>query len=74
VEDVSPLVKQVVSKEMASQEELNKIQIAQVIEQYQRFPGDTGSSEVQSEFVVPLSFYFYLFFKLWTEIFALQLL
>lgn len=31
----------------ASQHELNKAQIARAIETFQRFPGDTGSSEVQ---------------------------
>ncbi|CAI5721895.1 unnamed protein product [Peronospora destructor] len=31
----------------ASQHELNKAQIATAVETFQRFPGDTGSSEVQ---------------------------
>ncbi|DBA03777.1 TPA: hypothetical protein N0F65_005667 [Lagenidium giganteum] len=40
-------LKAVLSLENASQRELNKAQIAKAIETFQRFPGDTGSSEVQ---------------------------
>lgn len=40
-------LKAVLSLQNASQHELNKAQIAKAIETFQRFPGDTGSSEVQ---------------------------
>lgn len=39
--------KAVLSLSNASQHELNKAQVAKAIETFQRFPGDTGSSEVQ---------------------------
>ncbi|CAH0477487.1 unnamed protein product [Peronospora belbahrii] len=40
-------LKAVLSLRNASQQELNKAQVATAIETFQRFPGDTGSSEVQ---------------------------
>ncbi|KAG6615036.1 Ribosomal protein S15 [Phytophthora cinnamomi] len=40
-------LKAVLSLRNASQHELNKAQVATAIETFQRFPGDTGSSEVQ---------------------------
>ncbi|KAG7399745.1 30S ribosomal protein S15 [Phytophthora boehmeriae] len=40
-------LKAVLSLRNASQHELNKAQVAKAIETFQRFPGDTGSSEVQ---------------------------
>ncbi|KAG3085430.1 hypothetical protein PI124_g18458 [Phytophthora idaei] len=40
-------LKAVLSLRNASQHELNKAQMATAIETFQRFPGDTGSSEVQ---------------------------
>lgn len=40
-------LKAVLSLANASQHELNQAQIAKAIETFQRFPGDTGSSEVQ---------------------------
>lgn len=40
-------LKAVLSLRNASQHELNKAQVAAAIETFQRFPGDTGSSEVQ---------------------------
>jgi small subunit ribosomal protein S15 len=43
----NPQLKAVLSLSNASQRELNKAQIAKAIEMFQRFPGDTGSSEVQ---------------------------
>ncbi|KAH7491803.1 hypothetical protein PRIC1_002791 [Phytophthora ramorum] len=40
-------LKAVLSLRNASQHELNKAQVAAAIDTFQRFPGDTGSSEVQ---------------------------
>ncbi|RLN59447.1 hypothetical protein BBJ28_00005821 [Nothophytophthora sp. Chile5] len=40
-------LKAVLSLRNASQHELNQAQVAKAIETFQRFPGDTGSSEVQ---------------------------
>ncbi|OWZ13861.1 Ribosomal protein S15 [Phytophthora megakarya] len=40
-------LKAVLSLRNASQHELNKAQVATAIQTFQRFPGDTGSSEVQ---------------------------
>ncbi|RLN36662.1 hypothetical protein BBO99_00002695 [Phytophthora kernoviae] len=40
-------LKAVLSLRNASQHELNKAQVSKAIETFQRFPGDTGSSEVQ---------------------------
>ncbi|KAI9918207.1 hypothetical protein PsorP6_013304 [Peronosclerospora sorghi] len=40
-------LKAVLSLRNAPQHELNKAQVAKAIEIFQRFPGDTGSSEVQ---------------------------
>ncbi|KAL7683893.1 putative ribosomal protein S15 [Plasmopara halstedii] len=40
-------LKAVLSLNNASQHELNKAQVALAVETFQRFPGDTGSSEVQ---------------------------
>lgn len=40
-------LKAVLSLSNASQHELNQAQVATAIETFQRFPGDTGSSEVQ---------------------------
>ncbi len=47
VSDVPPHVRPMLSLETASQQEINAAQIKAAIEKFQRFPGDTGSSEVQ---------------------------
>ncbi|OQS02467.1 hypothetical protein THRCLA_05161 [Thraustotheca clavata] len=45
--DAPDAVHRMLSFENASQEELNKMKIQKAIQAFQRFPGDTGSSEVQ---------------------------
>lgn len=47
VANVPDHLKRALSLTNASQSEINKVQIARAIEEFQRFPGDTGSSEVQ---------------------------
>lgn len=47
VSGVPEQMKQMLSLKNASQAEINQVQIARAIEEFQRFPGDTGSSEVQ---------------------------
>lgn len=45
--NVSESVKRTLDLRNASQPEINKFNIQQAIKKFQRFPGDTGSSEVQ---------------------------
>eukprot|EP00941_MAST-03F_sp_MAST-3F-sp1_P000869 g869.t1 len=47
IEDVSEMMMRTVDVNNASQPEVNKYNIHQAIKKFQRFPGDTGSSEVQ---------------------------
>eukprot|EP00301_Raphidiophrys_heterophryoidea_P002366 c110_g1_i1.p1 GENE.c110_g1_i1~~c110_g1_i1.p1 ORF type:complete len:174 (-),score=45.11 c110_g1_i1:464-985(-) len=47
IADAPAGVKHFFSPAMATKEELNKIQVAQAIDKFQRFVGDTGSPEVQ---------------------------
>ena len=46
-QEFPPLVQTVLSLENACRMDINKAQIAKAVEAFQRFPGDTGSSEVQ---------------------------
>ncbi|OQR92631.1 hypothetical protein ACHHYP_03473 [Achlya hypogyna] len=47
IRDAPDAVHRMLSLDNASQEEINKIKIQKAIEAFQRFPGDTGSTEVQ---------------------------
>lgn len=47
VKDLPDAIKQTLMLHNGSQSEVNKVQISKAIQAFQRFPGDTGSSEVQ---------------------------
>ena len=47
VENLPATLRPCLTLNNASQNEVNKVRIARAIEAFQRFPGDTGSSEVQ---------------------------
>jgi small subunit ribosomal protein S15 len=47
LDGASPLVRASISLENASQQQLNKVKIREMILRFQRKPGDTGSPEVQ---------------------------
>lgn len=47
----SPAVQRVFDVEMASQSHRNRLQVAELVHQFQHQPGDTGSTPVQSQYI-----------------------